>query len=586
MSDERVLPWRVMTLWQQVDGDVLFTHEPTVITSADMLRPTPDSALGRFVEYLAEIGINALDIRYFTDQQRPAMASFAAYLKSKGIRLLIHHQWTELENGCLVWLPLRNEDLDRTSPLLCPFNAEVRRFWEQQVARDAEDIPDFGGYSFGITTGHMMSNGAPWMCDCDQCSAVTRRQRLIEALQFLGQLLTRHDAILVWNNHQDDPWGQELEIELFSDLTGHLPDNVLVMFSDLYWDQEPGWPRNPLYEHLEPAPGGRAPYLVRIQLPGQYRGMHLFPGSMVEDWAQTFRDIRRFGLSGMWIQAFINRTEWDHPWNMAHWYAVSRYVQDPDADPQQIMTDWATQTYGTGAAPAVVKILQLSYPASIKTFMCQGLMATAKSQLASLTYLDSHMCGPFRNSSRVPGHIGMDFPLDMYPSRRADQIRANPATRLLYRKEPITAQVKARALAEKDEAIDLIDQMLKQWESVRDKIEPAVHETMLRRLRGNRVDAQVFRAALDLYFDLKLGLLADERIDEVIAEFEGRRGEIVPDPSGPPPTGRRCAEDDLTRNLRSFAEEVRRELHQPWLDNYFQANPLRSGCLPEPAVQK
>jgi hypothetical protein len=55
----------------------------------------------------------------------------------------------------------------------------------------------------------------------------------------------------------------------------------------------------------------------------------------------------------------------------------------------------------------------------------------------------------------------------------------------------------------------------------------------------------------------------------------------VPDPSGPPPTGRRSAEDNITRNLRSFAEEIRRELHQPWLDDYFQTNPLTSGCLPD-----
>lgn len=582
MANEHVLPWRVMTLWQQIDGDVLFTHEPTVITSSDMLNTRPDSALGRFIEYLAKIGINALDIRYFTDKQRSAMASFATYLKSKGIRLLIHHQWTELENGELVWLPLRNEDLHRKSPLLCPFSAKVRQFWKDQVAKDAKEIPDFGGYSFGITTEHFMSNGAPWMCDCDQCSAVTRRERLLEALNYLGGLLTQHGGILVWNNHQDDPWGQHDEIDLFSDLTGHLPDNVVVMFSDLYWDQEPGWPRNPMYDHLKPVTAGRAPYLVRIQLPGQYRGMHLFPSSMVEDWAQTFGDIRRLGLSGVWIQAFVNRTEWDHPWNMAHWEAVGRYVRDPEAEPQQIMIDWATQIYGVDVATTVVKILKLSYPASIKMFMCEGLMATAKSQMASLTYMDSHLCGPFRDAPRVEGQIGLGFPLDMYPPQQAEQIRANPQTRLLFGKEPLTPQVKARAMVEKDEVIDLIDQMIELWESLSSKIDPHDHAAMLKRLRGNRVDARVFKASLDLYFDLKLGVLTNKRIDKVISEFEGHHGEIIPDPSGPPPTARRSSEDEITRNLRSFAEEIRCELHEPWIDDYFKANPLRSGCLLEP----
>jgi len=60
MADEQILAWRIMTLWQQIDGDVLFTHEPTVITTADMLNPTAESALGQFIEYIAKIGINAL----------------------------------------------------------------------------------------------------------------------------------------------------------------------------------------------------------------------------------------------------------------------------------------------------------------------------------------------------------------------------------------------------------------------------------------------------------------------------------------------------------------------------------------------
>ena len=586
MSAERALPWRVITLWQQIDGDVLFTNEPTLLSAAEMANPTPNSGLGQFVDFLAENGFNALGLRYYTDEHRPVLASFARYLKGKGLRLLICHQWTELENGGLEWLPLRSADLRRTSPLLCPFSPDVRRFWQDQMNKDFQDIPDLGGYTFDITTEYFMSNGAPWMCDCAQCSAVSRRDRLIAALRFLGKLLARHDGILLWNNHQDDPWGQQTEIELFSDLTGQVPDNVLIMFSDLYWDQEPGWQRNPMCEYLKPPASGRPPYLVRIQLPGQYRGMHLFPASMVEDWAQTFRDIRQFGLSGVWVQAFINRTEWDHPWNLAHWYAIGRYASDPDTSPQAILNDWAKQTYGGEASGAVVEILQLSYRASIKVFMCEGLMASAKSQMASLLYLDSHLCGPLRETPRVPGHIGANFPLGLYPPNRARQIKANPMTRLLFSSESITPQVKARALAEKDEAIRLIDRMIELWESVSGKVDPVVHETLLARLQGNRVDAEVFKAALDLYFDWKLGALTGARIDQVVADFGGQHGQIVLDPAGPIPTDRRSAEDDITRNLRSFGEELRRDLHQPWVDDYFNANPLSSGVVPEEAEEE
>ncbi len=575
------LPWRVMTLWQQIDGDVLFTDEPTVLQSREMLNPTADSELGRFVDFIASIGINALDLRYYTDEQRPALASFAGYLKARGIRLLICRQWTELETGELIWLPLRNRDLKRTSPLLCPFNEQVRRYWQEAVGADFREIPDLGGYSFGITTEYYMSNGAPWMCDCSRCGSLSRRERLIEALRFLGGLLAGHGGLLLWNNHQDDPWGQRVEIELFSDLTGRLPENVVVMFSDLYWDQEPGWPANPMYDHLRVPSSGCAPYVPRIQLPGQYRGMNLFPCSMVEAWARTFREISRLRLSGYWVQAFINRTEWDHPWNMAHWYALDRYASDPETEPGAIMFDWAAQTYGADAAPAVVEILRLSQKASINMFMCQGLMTSGQSQLASLVYLDSHLCGPYREAPRIPGQIGLDFPLDMYPDQRAAEIRALPGTRLLFVREPITPEVKARALAEKDEAIELIDRMIGLWQSVNGTVDAEVHKAMAVRLNGNRVDAMVFRVVLDLYFDWKLGSLSDARIDEVVGGFAGLKGQVVPDPAGLPPTHRRSSEDDLTRNLFSFAEELRLEMHKPWIEQHFKANPLGGGILPE-----
>ena len=85
----------------------------------------------------------------------------------------------------------------------------------------------------------------------------------------------------------------------------------------------------------------------------------------------------------------------------------------------------------------------------------------------------------------------------------------------------------------------LLDKIIALWKGLQDKVDPAVHEDLLNRLRGNHVDAKVFRAALDLYFDSKLGTLTDQRIDEVLASFHGLSGVVVPDPVGPPPTTRR-----------------------------------------------
>ena len=576
VPNDRTLPWRVMTLWQQIDGEAICCEQPSLLVSADMLDPTPSSNLGRFVDYIASLGFNALDLLDHPDEHTATIASFARYLEDRGISLFLSHSWNEFENGGRSWVPVEHADINRTSEKLCPFNQELRRYWRALVAKEFAAFPGLGGYQFTNTEYHY-ANGTPWMCDCQKCRPLTRQERFLVAVEFLAGLLAEHDAALLWNDHQDDPWGQRREVEIFSSLTVRLPENVQVMFSETYWDQEPGWPSHPLFDHLEPPDTGRAPYLVRVQLPGQYRGMAQFPCCMVGAWEKTFNEIRRLKLSGFWVQAFLSGPELDHPLNMVNWYALSRYASDPEAAAEQIMSEWASQTYGAEAAPIVVELLRLSYEASVKVFMCEGLMASHFSALASLAYLDSHMCGPYRQAKRVKDHIGLRFPLDMYPPERAAKIKADPRTRLLFGRELITPELKDRAIAEKDEAIHLLDKMIALWESVQGKVDPAVHEHLLRLLKANRIDAIVFRAVLDLYFDYKLGSLSEARIDEVLMSFRGLHGEVVPDPVGPPPTTRRSWEEEVTRNLRSFAEELRRELREPWLEEFLESTPLGPG---------
>jgi hypothetical protein len=578
LADDSVLPWRIITLWQQIDGETLFNDHPSLLKSSEMIDPKPSSNLGKFVDYISSLGFNAVDLHDHPEKHNVAIAGFARYLKARGIKLLLGHAWPEFEHGGHSWVPiLRTKDLKRKSLTLCPFNPKLRQYWQDIVEREFIAVPDLGGFKFGMSTESYFMNGAPWMCECEKCKPLTRQERFLVGLKFVADLLASRDAVLFWNNHQDDPWGQHTEIDIFSGLTGKLPENAQVMFSETYFDQEPGWPSSPLFDHLKKPDSGRAPYLVRVQLPGQYRGMGLFPCSMVHEWAKTFGEIRRLGLSGIWVQAFLNCEELDHPLNYVNWYALSRYSTDPDVTAEQIVTDWASETYGAEAAPTVVKILNLSYEASVNMFMCGGLLASTCSAMPNLTYLDSHLCGPERQVQRVEGHIGMDFPLDMYSPERATEIKANPKTKLLFGKELITPEIKAGAIGEKMRTIELLDKMIALWESVQDKVDSAVYQDLLARLKGNRVDAMVFRAMMDMYFDWKLGLLTESRIDEVLESFAGLKGIIVPDPAGPPPTIKRSIEEAVSTNLRSFAEDLRRELKEPWIKKFFEQNPFGTG---------
>lgn len=268
--------------------------------------------------------------------------------------------------------------------------------------------------------------------------------------------------------------------------------------------------------------------------------------------------------------------------NLVNWYAAGRYASDPGTTPDAIMTEWATQSYGCEAAPSVVEMLRLSYAAALKLFFFEGLWTCNNHSLfAGLLYLDSHLCGPYRQTPAVAGTMGLDFPLDMYPPERAAAIRADPAARLLFNREPITPALKARAMDGKAQAVRLIDETIALWKGIDGKVDASVHADLLVRLEASRVDALVFQAALDLYFDWKLGWLSEARIDEVLEGFRGLRGAIVRDPVGPLPKRRRSPDGIPPSNLRSFGEELRRDLRKPWVAPYFEAHPLGFGVGPQ-----
>lgn len=576
-TNDKVMPWRIMGMWGQIDGDAIACENPSILVSSEMLNPDPSTPLGRFVDNLVKYGFNAMDLRDHPEEHTQAIVNFSKYLNERGIKLLLGHSWTEFENGGLTWVPVERTNTGRRSIKLCPFNEDLRDYWRKLVAKEAATFPGLAGYKFVNSENHY-ANGTPWMCDCPKCQTLSRQDRYLAAVDFLAGLLAEHDAILLWNNHQDDPWGQYREIEVFSGLNDRLPKNAQIAFSETYWDQEPGWPANPFFQTLTAPDSNFGNYMIRFQLPGQYRGMAEFPCCMVDLWEKVFKDARRFKLSGFWCQGFLATPEPDYPLNMVNWYALGRFACDPDATADQILTDWASENYSAQAAPAVVELLRLTYEASAKLFMCEGLMFAHFSAMPSLAYLDSHMCGPYRKAPRVKNHIGVEFPLDkLYPPEMVAKFKADPATRLIFGRELITPQVKARAIAEKDDAVKLVAKMVRLWESVKDKVDPEKHAPILKLLKANLVDAKVFRAATDIYFDYKLGSLTEAKIDEVVASFEGQKGYVVPDPAGPAPTAKRSWEEEVARNLRSFAEELRTEIREPWLEELLTSSPRVPG---------
>ena len=566
-------PWRVIELWHTPDAPHPgWSVNGNFVTWADMTRTTPSSQLGRFITQVREWGFNTFTLAWAAVPERnpEAMRNFSAYLQDQGLRFGLARTWAETRRAEGPVASLADGE-DGLTEKLCPYKPEVRAYWEQRVDRDFEMIPTLGMYRI-----RPAARAGPWMCPCRECATKAPRQRTLDALHFIAGLVEKHGRALIWEVCQDDPWLTRLEVEHYSDLTGNAPANALVLLKDNYWDFHPGWPRHPVRETIRKDANGKSPYITAIQSTGEYRGMHEFPWQMVDEWSETFRDMANTGQQGAWVTSMVHPEHWDHPLNMVNWHAITRLMRDPFTDPGQIKREWARRSYGADAAPAVVEIVDNIAEAARGMYEFDALWTHKHCRFPWLEYLDCHVCGPYRELTRIEGMMGMDLPLDMYPPERAAEIKRNPRTRMVFNRERITPQLKAEALAQKNRAIELMEQVIRQWDGLKAMIPAEEHQRIAAGLAGNRDDTIIFRNMMDIYMDWKLGALTEEKIDAVLEASKNLRGAIVPEPMRVASASSAITQDSIDRvaaTLAGFAAQLRRDLREPWVEQFWKQNP-------------
>ena len=164
--------------------------------------------------------------------------------------------------------------------------------------------------------------------------------------------------------------------------------------------------------------------------------------------------------------------------------------------------------------------------------------------------------------------MGQSWPLDMYSPQRIAEIKGNPATKLVFSCEPITNRLKAEMIAEKEQSIKLVEEAVDLWRSLEGSIPTTMYDEVFHLLRGNIDDAILWRMAFDMYMDMKLGKLTEDRIDAALEECKARglRGTVLDDPLNPAPQ-----QSDICHapsSFKLFAEQLRKEVRAPYLDQY------------------
>ena len=526
---------------------------------------TPKSKTVEFVKYCKEMGFNIMSVTLDPETNMEASSAFASHLKDNGMGMIIIRGWGELE-GIPAWPPLIKIPEAKKSRKLCPYSHETRQYWEKRIAEDYKKMPDLYGYKI-IAGSYYYAKGAPWLCDCENCSKLTEKEKTRDAIRLIANILGKYSGILIWETTQDDPGGQYEEMECFKNMTGEIPENAVITFKWYYWDYHSGYPRHPLFETLKKDKNGKSPYGLKIQLSGEYRGVNNIPWSMVKEWSRVMHDAHKTGQVCLFVDADLGFDNWDHPLNMVNWHAVSRYMKDPLSDPDDISMEWAVNTYGKEAAPTVIKVLDKMTLAAKRMFEFKGLWTQNHSYLPDLEYLDTRLCGPCRQSPRRKGMMGHTWPLDMYTPERASEIKKEDSTRLCFTPEKITKELKREMIEEKKQAIDLAREAAELWKSLKNLIGGKEYEEILGLLSGNIDDSILWFMAMDMYMDLKIGILTEERIDEILMECKEKdlKGTILGNPLD---AADQEGEGIITPStLKLFSEELRKEIRTPELDS-------------------
>jgi len=559
--------WRIIEPWSEPDGANFHSPSRSFLNWDDMKNFTPGSRTVKFVKDCNKWGYNAISLYMATEENQEASRAFATHLKKNGIGMIIRREWNELE-GKKSYPPDSSDSYrSKASEKLCPYSKETRSYWESRIAEDYKNMPDLLGYRMNGTQ-YVFINGAPWMCECDECKKRTKRERTRDAIKLVSSILAKYNGVLFWETCQDDPNGQYDEAVYFDKLTDEIPDNAYVVIKAYYWDFHPLYPRHPLFDTITKDASGKSPYITSIQLAGEYRGVHKFPWCMVDIWSKVIKDMTATGQVGLWVMAIVEYNNWDHPLNMVNWYAISRFVKEPGVSPAKIKYDWAEETFGSSAADTVVEVLDKMTDAAKKMFEFRGLWTQLHSRYPTLEYVDTRLCGTCRKSLRVKGMMGHTWPLGMYLPEREQEIRKDDNVRLAFKKEPITEALKEEMMSEKKQAIKLVKESVTLWKSLEKKIDKQIYGKVLGLLKGNIDDATLWYMGFDMYMDLKLGRLTQEKIDSVLKECKDRnlKGTIVDNPLDPAPIQTDCCNDPSS--LKVFAEQLRRELTDPYLEEY------------------
>ncbi len=529
------MPIRWTEEWDNLDGSVERGYAGRSIFF-DHGRVRDDLApVGEYARLLASIGINGCNVNnvnnaapFLAPDMLRGLARIADTMRPWGVRVAMSVD---------IASPQKIGGLRTYDPL----DPAVKAWWNAKVDEIYTLIPDLAGFTVKAD-----SEGQPGPASYGRTPA--------DAANTLAAALAPHGGVVlyrafVYNHHLDwtDPKADRARAayDIFHPLDGKFAPNVVVQTKEGPIDFQVREPVSPLFGGLTHSNQGLELQITQEYLGQQRHLVYLAPmwkevldfDMRVDDRSTPVKDVIagtafHKTLGGMIGVASVGREAWlNSPLALANLYSFGRLAWDPNLSPEKIAEEWTRQTISndTTVVQKVDQMLMQSWPAYEDY--------TGPLGLQTLTDITGSHYGPGIEGSENNGwgqwhradHVGVGMDRSVatgtgYAGQyqpEVAKIYENVATTpdnllLFFHHVPYTYRLHdgktvIQYLYDSHYAgAAQAAQFVRDWQSLKGRIDPALYNNVLPRLEYQAGHAIVWRDAIVQYF-FKLSGIADDR---------------------------------------------------------------------------
>ena len=514
---------RLLNHWDNLDGSIERGYAGRSLWKWDELPDTRDPRLLDYARANASLGLNGAVLNNVnasaqslaSDHLRKT-AAIAEVLRPYGVRVYLTARFSS---------PIELGGLPHADPL----DPAVAAWWRAKADEIYALIPDFGGFLVKAN-----SEGQP--------GPLTYKRTHADGANMLAAALAPHGGVVMWRAFVYEP-------ELGSDRIGQayhalkpfdglFAPNVLLQVKNGPLDFQPREPFHPLFGGME-----KTQVMPELQITQEYLGHSRQLAFLAPMWREfldadthargpgstVLRAVdgslfgqRLTGIAGV-ANTGSDRNWTGHPLGQANWYAFGRLAWDPAVSSETIAREWTEQTL-TRARPAVdtvVRILVESHEAVVDYSMPLGLH--------HLMWRDHHYgpqpwCDDLPRADWNPTYFhraaadgigfdrtatGSDSVSQYHPGARerfADLATCPEELLLWFHRVPWDHPMRSgRTLWDElchryQRGVDWVVAARRDWASLADAIDPALHAAVAAKLAIQERDARVWRDACLLYF--------------------------------------------------------------------------------------